>query len=49
MKTNNPVNHPGHYTQGGIECIAAADLIESPQAKLADARNELCHAGGGNL
>ena len=23
MKTNDPVNHPDYYTQGGIECIDA--------------------------
>lgn len=23
--TNDPVNHPGHYTQGGIECIDAIE------------------------
>lgn len=23
MKQNDPVNHPAHYTQGGIECIDA--------------------------
>ena len=32
----------------GDHLDAAADLIESLQAQLADARNELCHAGGGN-
>lgn len=26
MKDHDPVNHPSHYTQGGIECI---DAIES--------------------
>ena len=23
LKANDPVNHPSHYTQGGIECIDA--------------------------
>ena len=23
MKTNDPVNHPAHYTKGEIECIDA--------------------------
>lgn len=23
MKTNDPVNHPSHYTKGEIECIDA--------------------------
>lgn len=23
MEKNDPVNHPSHYTQGGIECIDA--------------------------
>ena len=25
MKRNDPVNQPGHYTQGNIECIDAID------------------------
>lgn len=27
---NDPVNHPGHYTQGGIECIDALTAMISP-------------------
>lgn len=27
---NNPVNHPSHYTQGGIECI---DAIRASMSK----------------
>ena len=30
--TNDPVNHPSHYTQGGIECIdALTSMIDSFQ------------------
>lgn len=25
IKNNDPVNHPSHYTQGGIECIEAIE------------------------
>lgn len=28
---NNPVNHPNHYTQGGIECIKAIEASMSPE------------------
>lgn len=31
QKTNDPVNHPSHYTQGGIECIDAIEAALSPQ------------------
>ena len=27
---NDPVNHPSHYTQGGIECIDALTALISP-------------------
>ncbi|MBR5878413.1 MAG: DUF3310 domain-containing protein [Akkermansia sp.] len=30
MKKNDPVNHPSHYTQGGIECIDALTAMISP-------------------
>ena len=27
---NDPVNHPSHYTQGGIECIDALTAMITP-------------------
>lgn len=30
QKVNDPVNHPNHYTQGGIECIKAIEASMSP-------------------
>ena len=29
-KTNDMVNHPSHYTQGGIECIDALTAMVTP-------------------
>lgn len=28
-QTNDPVNHPAHYTQGGVECIDAINAAVS--------------------
>jgi hypothetical protein len=28
---NDPVNHPSHYTQGGIECIEAIQAALTPE------------------
>ena len=28
----DPVNHPDHYTQGGIECIDAIEASMTPEA-----------------
>lgn len=33
VKQNDPVNHPSHYTQGGIECI---DAITAALCKYTD-------------
>jgi hypothetical protein len=30
-KTHDPVNHPSHYTQGGIECIDAIEAALTPE------------------
>lgn len=30
-KASDPVNHPSHYTQGGIECIDAIQASMSPE------------------
>lgn len=30
-KQNDPVNHPSHYTQGGVECIEAIKASMSPE------------------
>lgn len=37
VRVNDPVNHPAHYTSGGIECIDAIDAALScyPTGKLA--------------
>ena len=29
--SDDPVNHPAHYTQGGIECIAAIEASMTPE------------------
>ena len=39
--TDNPVSHPSHYTQGGIECI---DAMESAFGKEAVENFCLCNA-----
>ena len=31
IETSDPVNHPNHYTQGGIECIQAIKASMSPE------------------
>ena len=30
-ETHNPVNHPNHYCQGGIECIKAIEAAMPPE------------------
>lgn len=30
-ETHDPVNHPKHYTQGGIECIDAMEAALTPE------------------
>lgn len=30
-KKHDPVNHPSHYTQGGIECIDAIEAMLTPE------------------
>lgn len=37
MKQNDPVNHPSHYTAGGIECIDAISAAISCQKDPVDA------------
>ena len=32
MTTNNPVDHPAHYTKGGVECIDAIKSSMSDEA-----------------
>ena len=32
MPESDPVNHPAHYTQGGIECIEAIEASMSKEA-----------------
>ena len=36
-KPNDMVNHPSHYTQGGIECIDALTAMVSPYSDANDA------------
>lgn len=31
MQTNDNINHPSHYTQGGIECIEAIRAALTPE------------------
>ena len=31
LSSNDPVNHPSHYTQGGIECIRAIEASMSAE------------------
>lgn len=31
-QTNDPVNHPSHYTQGNVECIDAMEIAFGEEA-----------------
>lgn len=38
---NDPVNHPSHYTQGGVECIQAIEAALGPQGFIAFLRGQV--------
>lgn len=44
VKQNDPVNHPSHYTQGGIECfgqqLQGFRVVAKPEGVLAALRHE---------
>lgn len=40
MTTNDPVNHPSHYTQGRIECIEAIQAALGDEAFVAFCRGQ---------
>ena len=38
---HDPVNHPSHYTQGGVECIEAIEAALGPQGFIAFLRGQV--------
>lgn len=41
MAKHDPVNHPSHYTQGGIECIDAIEAALGPEGFIAFLRGQV--------